>query len=587
MTKPILACIFLFSQLAGEGQSVKSSVDPAGLDKAILRSNQSYAAAKKSGNPDSLFYSLGSMFDAYLESGDYAKSFDYAEQLYNIAISSGKPDRISNSLVNLGKLYSAIEDHPHALNYYRRALAIGVKYDEKSGANHLECYIAEEYAQTAHFDSAWYYFNQYALRQNADSAIYRLSTGECFFMQGNFPRALDNFGTAVRDPDQQHDSRALLDLAKVYAVLNNPKAALIYGRAGVQRALETGASQYIRDGYKIISDAYEQMGYTDSSNDYFRKYSVARDVVLNAQTRGRMAALTYEQEISRMNQENEISEMNLQKQVLMKNVLLAGIALLLLFGFILSRYLIVKRRAEIRQRQIVESELKIQKLETEKSNAELQQQKTELEIKALRAQMNPHFIFNCLNSINRFIIGNDAAKAADYLTKFARLIRIVLEKSGASLITLEEELQALTLYMDLEALRFETPFQYEIQSAGIDKEELLVPSLLIQPFVENAIWHGFQAGQTKRGLIQIQLHLENDRLYCVIQDNGIGISRSQAINRIHREQEKSFGIEFTKERLQLLGQSESQPAVDIQDRTDEAGYILGTVVQLVIPVAHV
>ncbi len=584
MTKLILACIFLFFHFVCEGQSAKS-VDPAGLDSAIGQNNQAFAAARKSGNPDSLFSSLGSMFTTYLEYGDYAKSFDYAEQLYNIAISSDEPDRISISLISLGTLYSAIEDYPRALSYYRRALAIGEKNKDRISAN-LELYIAEVYAKTAQFDSAWYYYNRYKRLHEADSVLYRVSTGECFFMQGKFLQALENFESVTRDPERQNDPRSLLGLARVYAVLNSPKTALKYGREGLQRALEIGAGQYIRDGYKIISDGYDQLGHTDSSNYYFRKYAVARDIVLNAQTRGRMAALTYEQEISRMNQENEIREINLQRQVLIKNGLLAGFALLLLIAFILSRYLIVKRRAEIRQRQIVESELKIQKLEAEKSNAELQQQKTELEIKALRAQMNPHFIFNCLNSINRFIIGNEAAKAADYLTKFARLIRIVLEKSGVSLITLEEELQALTLYMDLEALRFEKPFQYEIQSDGIDKEELLVPSLLIQPFVENAIWHGFQPGQTKRGHIQIQLHLNNDRLHCVIQDNGIGISRSQSMNPGHHVQGKSFGIAFTKERLRLLGQIESEPAVEIQDRKDEHGQITGTVVQLVIPIAY-
>ena len=380
MTKPILACIFLFFHLAGEGQSAKSA-DPIGLDSAIGRSNQALAAARRSGNQDSLFSSLGSMFGTYLEYGDYAKSFDYAEQLYNIAISSDEPDRISISLISLGKLYSAIEDYPRALNYYRRALAIGESNNDKTGAN-LELYIAEVYAKTAQFDSAWYYYYRYKRWQDADSVLYRVSTGECFFMQGKFLHALENFESATRDPERQKDPRSLLGLARVYAVLNSPKNALKYGREGLQRALEIGAAQYIRDGYKIISDGYDQMGHTDSSNYYSRNVRSPGHCV-NYAGPGQWQP-TYEQEISRMNQENEIREINLQKQVLIKNSLLAGIALLLLIAFILSRYLIVKRRAEIRQRQIVESELKIQKLEAEKSNAELQQQKTELEIKALR-----------------------------------------------------------------------------------------------------------------------------------------------------------------------------------------------------------
>jgi tetratricopeptide (TPR) repeat protein len=583
--KPISVCLCLFLYLASEAQSI-TMFQPDGLDSVIIRTNQAYEAAKRSGNRDSLFSSLSSMFEAYLESGDYAKSFDYAEQLYNIAIGSANPNNISISLIALGKLYSAIEDYSHALTYYRRAYTLDVKGKVPFSAARLDLYMADLYAQTSRFDSAWNFYNHYRSRQAIDSVLYLVSIGECLFMQGEYQQARDNFESAIMHPEGQNNVRVLLDLAKVNSVLNNPKAALFYGKSGTQAALGEGTGQYIRNGYKIIADVYEQMGITDSSNDYFRKYVISRDIVLNAQTRGRMEALTYEQEISQISQENRIHELDLQKQVLIRNGLLTGTVLLLLFGFLLSRYLIMKRRVEVRQRQIAESELKIQKLEAEKSKSELEKQKTELEIRALRAQMNPHFIFNCLNSINRFIIGNEALKAADYLTKFAGLIRIVLEKSSASLISLEEELHALTLYMDLEALRFETPFGYTIQYDGIDTSELLIPSLIMQPFVENAIWHGFQASQKIPGHILIQLHLENDHLHCAIRDNGIGISRGNAANQTHYEHRKSLGIQFTTERLRLVAQSESEYAIRVEDLIEEDGKICGTVVYLVIPVSY-
>ncbi len=525
------------------------------------------------------------MFGVYLGSGDYAKSFEYAEQLYNIANNSGQTEKISGALISLGKLYSAIEDYPHALNYYRRALGIVKESSKQIFYKQLEFEIAETFAKAGEFDSAWVYYTRYIRRPGEDYRLYLISTGECFFRQGKFLPAMENFETAMKDPISKNDPRILLDMAGIYTTLDNAKASIPYAREGIRKALEAGADQYIRDGYKIISDAFEQLGDRDSSNYYFRKYSVARDIVLNAQMRGTMAAQTYEQEIRRMNQENELREMNLQKQVWLKNLLLGSVAMLLLFAFLWSRYLIVKRRAEIRQRQIVENDLKIQKLEAEKSGALLKQQKTELEIKALRAQMNPHFIFNCLNSINRFIISNDAAKAADYLTKFARLIRIVLEKSGVSLITLDEELKSLVLYMDLEALRFENPFCYEIHAEGIDTEDLLVPSLIIQPFVENAIWHGFQAGQKSQGKIRIYLQLEKDRLLCDILDNGIGISRARAMSQIHREHSKSFGIQFTKERLQLLSKPDAASVILAEDLKDVDGEIIGTRVHIEIPVS--
>ena len=286
-----------------------------------------------------------------------------------------------------------------------------------------------------------------------------------------------------------------------------------------------------------------------------------------------------------MNKEKEIQEVQLQKQTLMKNILVGSIVALILFAFLFTRNIILQRRSEFRRRELAENELLIQKLESEKSRAELLNQQAELEMKALRAQMNPHFIFNCLNSINRFIIRNDAEKAADYLTKFAKLIRVVLEKSGHAYIPLSEELECLKLYMDLEALRFEKPFLYEIQTDDLDQESLSVPSLLIQPFVENAIWHGLNPRQERTGKITISLRLENQALHCDISDNGIGLSGSAAMKNKEQKNKKSLGIELTKNRLRLADPSHLENlGVDFMELKDEEGNISGTCVQLKIPV---
>jgi LytS/YehU family sensor histidine kinase len=227
----------------------------------------------------------------------------------------------------------------------------------------------------------------------------------------------------------------------------------------------------------------------------------------------------------------------------------------------------------------------IQKLESEKSNAVLLNQQAELEMKALRAQMNPHFIFNCLNSINRFIIRNDSEKAADYLTKFAKLIRMVLEKSGHAFIPLSEELECLKLYMDLEALRFEKPFFYEIKADGLDQETIRVPSLLIQPFVENAIWHGLSTKLDRAGKITISLLLENQILHCNISDNGIGLSGSVSGKTKEQETKKSLGIELTRNRLRLADPSQLENlGVGFEELKDAEGNISGTCVKLKIPV---
>ena len=144
--------------------------------------------------------------------------------------------------------------------------------------------------------------------------------------------------------------------------------------------------------------------------------------------------------------------------------------------------------------------------------AELKQKGTELEMQALRAQMNPHFIFNSLNSINWFIQQNNRAQASEYLTKFSKLVRLILQNSKASLIPLESELESLALYLELEAMRFDYHFSYKISvPPDMDISMLKVPPLIIQPYVENAIWHGLMHKEEK-GQLEIEVNEEDGQL---------------------------------------------------------------------------
>ena len=258
----------------------------------------------------------------------------------------------------------------------------------------------------------------------------------------------------------------------------------------LQLAHTTKAKQITSDCYQVFYSVFDRWHQTDSANLYFRRYSAIKDSVANDQVKAKLAVSGYEERIELMDKEKliadqhlKIQQQQLEQESLQKKILAGSIISLLLIGGIVFRAIMLKRKNE---KLVLQNELQTQKLETQK-------QLSELEMQALRAQMNPHFIFNCLNSINRFIIKNDAEKAADYLTKFAKLIRIILQQSGKPYVPLEDELKCLQLYMDLEVLRFETPFQYEINWNGIDAASVMIPTLLIQPFVENAIWHGLHA----------------------------------------------------------------------------------------------
>ena len=140
---------------------------------------------------------------------------------------------------------------------------------------------------------------------------------------------------------------------------------------------------------------------------------------------------------------------------------------------------------------MAEANISLEKQKREQEVTQLQQQKTQLEMQALRAQMNPHFIFNSLNSINRFILKKQSSEATEYLTKFSRLIRMILNSSANTSVSLAEDIEALKLYLELESLRFEEKFNYNIQyEPDLDIDFIQVPPMLLQPYIENAIWHG-------------------------------------------------------------------------------------------------
>ena len=204
-------------------------------------------------------------------------------------------------------------------------------------------------------------------------------------------------------------------------------------------------------------------------------------------------------------------------------------------------------------------------------------------LKALRAQMNPHFIFNCMNSIDLYILKNDAENASRYLNKFAKLIRLILSQSDEMNVPLSKELEMIEYYIELEKLRFENPFTHSISIADdIDASDIEVPSMLLQPYVENAILHGLRHKQ-KQGFISISIRREEDVLRCVIEDNGIGRKRSQEINQSGSYGHDSKGSVMTAERLAVLNASADKSVINIIDLKDENGLGIGTRVEINIP----
>lgn len=223
--------------------------------------------------------------------------------------------------------------------------------------------------------------------------------------------------------------------------------------------------------------------------------------------------------------------------------------------------------------------------EKEAEEFKTKQQLQELEGMALRAQMNPHFIFNSLNSVQYFIVDKDMATANRYLGRFGQLIRQTLDNSSESRISLERETEYLRTYLELEQMRAHTPFSFSIEmNEELDPGTLFVPSMLLQPFVENAVKHGMMNKTGGGGNIKIDIQPGNQTLMCSITDNGPGRTATQALKTGEQPTHQSKGMKITADRIELLNKNQGAGIqFRITDLVNHSGEAEGTRIDLVFP----
>jgi LytS/YehU family sensor histidine kinase len=210
----------------------------------------------------------------------------------------------------------------------------------------------------------------------------------------------------------------------------------------------------------------------------------------------------------------------------------------------------------------------------ERRKTEFNRQLSETRMQALRAQMNPHFIFNSLNSIQECVVTGKNDEAVSYLSKFSRLVRMILQNSSKEEITLSAEIDSINLYLEVESLRFSKDFSYVLEVDPVLETELIrMPPMLVQPFVENALWHGLAHKEGEKSLV-VRFHEWQNQLVCEVEDNGIGRNKAQLFSHKNHQ---SVGMKNTSERLGLLGANASVEIIDLPGDS-------GTKVILRIPV---
>lgn len=532
---------------------------------------------------------LARVTEAYLQiintsigQGNYERAFEYSQKAYIlIRKNNDQSNLLIYSLLLIETIYRSVGDYESARKYMQEA-SLYLKPDSMSRDWSTRNYfinLGDLYFDLGQIDSSLYCY-LHAAQGYPTSSLYKDRIGRIYFAQKKYDSALSVLLPMLMEFKKtvgwQEPLQTFIELGEIYLYKKNYKTSLYYARRGLYFSKQAGARQNIRDSYKLLSSIYDTLKNTDSALAYYKKYIQIKESLITDQFKGRLFDFNRIAEdekkmaqIELLKKEKLLSQQQLEQSRLFRNILIGGMLFLGLLGFIVFRNVSLKRKNE--------------RLKSEKIQSELQHKAIELEMQALRAQMNPHFIFNCLTSINSFILKNEADAASDYLTRFSRLIRLVLIHSQSSVILLKDEIEMLRLYLDMERLRFKNAFDYDITfSNSIDSETIYLPSLLLQPFCENAIWHGLMHKEG-HGHLEIKMSMHDNILNCTITDDGIGRTRAAELKGKSREKQKSLGLKITTERLALINEEKGlKTNYEIEDVLDEKGNIAGTKVILSI-----
>jgi tetratricopeptide (TPR) repeat protein len=438
---------------------------------------------------------------------------------------------------NIGIVFGEQKDYTKSLRYFNDALEIQKRLPRSLGLGDLYANLGSLYSEQGNINEALIndslaldVYKKEGYEQ--ESLTTYCNIGDNYLKLGNYEKALQYNFEALKLAEKFKNKNitiyALMNIGDVYLKQNKLKDATDYFNEGLSVANEIGSLFYIGEIYKRLSKIYSIQNDYKRAFDNYKKYILYRDSVYGEDNTKKLvtaemqfdfdkkeAAAKAEQEVK-----DAVAKEEIQRQRVLKTAIASSAVVLILIILLFNN----RRKAK--------HNLQVNKLEN----------------KTLRSQLNPHFIFNALASIQKYM-DEHPDLAQNYLAKFAKLMREVLENSEKEYTSLEEEIAMLSKYMDLEKLRVTNGFDYDfIVDSTIDKETTQVPPLLFQPIIENAIWHGVANG-TSKGTISITITQENYLLKIEIENDN----KEQVISKKEEGQkQKSFGLQIVKERLALL-----------------------------------
>lgn len=370
----------------------------------------------------------------------------------------------------------------------------------------------------------------------------------------------------------------LESLANNYNELHKFDSAMVFVSEALDVLKKDSIPESYRDIYEQQSISYAGLGQYEKAFSAYKKFKQVSDTILNNENLSTTSEMHTKYETEKKDQ--QINLLNKEKKSQRTIIGLSLGAATVALGFLVSAI----RSRKLQQKLFIQKE----ELSTKEKEIEmkvLEKKMTELEQMALRAQMNPHFIFNSLNSVQHYVMKQDVEGVNKYLSAFAHLIRQTLSNSGKQFVSVEEEIKYLDTYLSLEKMKSNNQFNYSIHvDEAVDRSATFIPGMILQPYVENSIKHGVTHMEHNDGQVTISLS-KNDKLVCIIEDNGIGRQKANEIKAGRGPAEfESRGMSITANRIETINKIYNTDInIQVNDRMDQSGKLSGTTVRLEFP----
>lgn len=522
--------------------SLQQLADASSAAQAML------AVAREQGDTSAMISALRMVSNTSFDGNRFEDALTTDREIYRLARRYGDTDLLIQACNDLGNRFLMVEQYDSTEHYYQAGLSITTPGHPLR--TNFEGNLGKLYSETGRHDEA----------------IALVERGLATMRAEDHPRTykmVNMLGFVMHNAGRHREAIALFAESEelnqagpqdLYTSLENLGFA-----AESQAAIGDHAAAYAS---MVQLEALLHTYYARTANEQLLELEKRFETKLKEEEIERLDAVTNEQ----------------AALLRARNLMLYGSLLMLVLALVAAALLWRNFRQKRRHAEVLEqlnNELKEQKERIEEINRLLQ-------LKVLRTQMNPHFIYNCLNAIANLVRKGDAVGAASYLDGFARLLRMVLDHSVKDRVPISEELGFLRQYLKLEALRFPDGLHYEVDAdRDLLDEDVPVPTLLVQPFVENAIWHGLANKEGEKRL-SVRFEEHGESLRCVVEDNGVG--RKAAPKRAHSDGSPSMGLQLTNERLQLLSfkLNGNSDRLRFHDLAQPDGTPAGTRVELVL-----